>query len=101
MNNKRLSFNNFYIGLIAGLFLICIVFSIFVYVNWEKFDTWEKFIRYLKTWNVLSSLLSLCAVPNLLVFFWSLNTERYRTTRGVIGITMLVAIAVFVLRLKM
>ena len=99
MNNKQLSLNNFYIGFIAGFILICIVFGIFIFVNLDKFDTLEKFIRYFSTWKTLSSLLSLCAVPNLLIFFWSLNTERYKTTRGIIGVTMIIAIVVFILRL--
>lgn len=99
MNKKPQSFNKFFIGFFIGLLVTVCSFCIFITINWSKFETWEIFLRYMKTWKMLSSVLSLCAIPNILFFFWSLNTKRYNTANGVIGITMITAIIIAILRM--
>ena len=98
MNNNPKKFNRFYHGFFGGLLITTLVFAIFSYVNWNRFETWDKYLIFLGYGRMMSSLLSLCAVPNLILFFYFMRTDRYNAGKGLIGITMLTAITVFILR---
>lgn len=98
MKNKSLKFNSFYHGFFGGLAITSIVFTLFTIINWHHFETWNKFVIYLSYGQMISSLISLCAVPNLVLFFYFMHTDRYHSGKGLIAITMLTAIFVFILR---
>ncbi|MDY0280035.1 MAG: hypothetical protein RBR35_05685 [Salinivirgaceae bacterium] len=98
MRNKPLKFNRFYHGFFGGLIITSVVFALFAIFNWSRFETWNKFVIYLSYGQMISSLISLCAVPNLILFFYFMKTDRYYAGKGLIAITMLTAIVVFILR---
>ncbi len=98
MSNIPKKFNRFYHGFFGGLAITTLVFALFTITNWFRFGSWEKFSIFLSYGQMLSSLISLCAVPNLILFFWLMKTDRYQAGKGLIAINMIFAIAVFVLR---
>jgi hypothetical protein len=98
MSNNPLKFNRFYHGFFGGLIITTVVFALFTFTNWFRFGSWEKYSIFLRYGQMISSLISLCAVPNLILFFWLMKTDRYQAGKGLIAITMLFAITVFILR---
>lgn len=48
-----------------------------------------EFLQYAFVMRALPKILSLCAIPNLAIFYLFLNKEYWRATRGVITATML------------
>ncbi len=93
-----MKFNRFLHGFFGGLIITCMVFLLFTYTNWDKFESLEKLWKFIKYGQMMSSLISLCAVPNLILFFYFMKTERYNAGKGLIAITMIFAIIVFLLK---
>lgn len=91
-------FNRFYHGFLGGLIITILVFIIFVLVNWERFGSFAKLWRFIRYGHMMSSLISLCAVPGLILFFYFMKTSRYNAAKGLIAITMVTAVAVYVLK---
>lgn len=84
------------LGLILGLLVPVLA----IMVLW-LFNSEESLSAYLKgfyTVNSMAGLVSLSAIPNLLLFFIFIWTNRIRSARGVIFATLIVA--AFMLLLK-
>jgi hypothetical protein len=58
-----------------------------------------EFLRTFQHRNVLSKMVSLAALPNLLLFFLFIWTDRTFAARGVIFATLLLAFVMLVLKL--
>lgn len=85
---RKIQLNNFWLGLMGGLLVP--VLSILGYWLWsyKYMKFYPQFFRFLMDGGVLSAVMSLCLIPNLGLFFLFLNSERYKTCRGII-LTML------------
>ena len=92
-------FRNYWIGFIVGLispFFILFCYWLYVY-SYMSFI--PDFLKYLSVGKILASVISLCVVPNLGIFFVLLNKERYKSAYGIIGATLLYALYIFYLKL--
>ncbi len=89
--------NKFWIGLALGIVLPLIVF-LFVYLFGYSETPFGEFLQYALVMKALPKILSLCAIPNLAIFYLFLNKEFWYATRGVITATLLCTLGVVVLK---
>ena len=85
--------NYFWIGLTMGIVLPLATFLLMYLIFYSKTHL-VKFIEYAILTQALPKILSLCAIPNLAVFYFFLNKEFWYTTRGVIAATLFCTLAV-------
>jgi hypothetical protein len=81
---KKSKFDELYIGLIIGLLVpLLTVFIVFVFLGGNS-----SFFEYIKEYNqrhILTKLVSICAIPNLGLFYFFINKEWYKSGKGVIA----------------
>ena len=89
-------FNTVLAGFIPGLALPAVTLLLIWLVRYE--GGLADFISSFQRLQVLSKLVSLCAIPNLLLFFLFIWTNRTYSARGVIFATLVVALVMLVLK---
>ena len=89
-------FDTMWAGFIPGLLLPIITFLIIGLVRYE--GSLESFARSFQAMGMLSKVVSLTALPNLLLFFIFIWTNRNFSARGVIFATLLVAMVMLILK---
>lgn len=94
MNKKR--FDTLWHGLIPGLLLPILA----LVLSWRlKSDLgFVEFLEYFQQMKMLSKAVSLSAIPNLLLFFIFIWTNRNFSARGVIFSTLLLAFTMVILK---
>jgi len=85
--------NNIYVGIILGLIVPVITVFLVYKIRFNQFN-WEEFINLFVQRRVLSSLLSLCVIPNLLVFMIFIWLNHLYSARGVLLSTFIVGIII-------
>lgn len=73
--------------------------AIFVHLNYSGTYDILRIVGELFRVGKLSALLAVGAVPNLLLFLFAMNRERWQLGRGVIAATLFYAVIVMVLKL--
>ena len=100
-NKQMKNNNNFYkterFGFITGLTIpVFVILGFYFYRGATSFST---FFESLVGMGIISQLVSLCVVPNLLLFFIFMWKNNLRPARGVIGSTFVYALIVLSLKL--
>ena len=90
--------NKFWIGLALGILLPLVAFMLIYYFGYPKIH-FDKFISHVVMMKALPKMLSLCAIPNLAIFYLFLNREYWYATRGIITATLLCTFVVLVIKL--
>lgn len=85
--------DNLFLGLIAGLIGPVIGIAIFYLVNFSHSPVLQ-FFKMAARQNLLSPLLSLCAIINLGVFFLFIKINHLHSARGVIISTFLYGVTI-------
>ena len=85
------------IGFLSG-FLIPVIIFLSVYILREQDISFENYIISLWHFNALVKLGSLCIFANLLIFIGFIRLRYDQSARGVLGATILYALAVLILR---
>ncbi len=85
-------------GLILGLVLPAIVILLTYFYKQEQYGTFSGFWYFYKGNQLLTQLLSLCVLPNLLLFFAFLQFKSEKSARGVLGATVVWAVLVMILK---
>jgi hypothetical protein len=93
---SRKSFDTLQHGLIPGIILPGLTLIIFWLVRFE--GSLIQFLKEFQAFGMLSKTLSLATIPNLLLFFIFLWTDRTFSARGVIFATLLMALVMLVLK---
>ena len=88
--------NTMLTGIIVGLLVPMISFNAYVFLFREGETVMQVLVRFMFL-NVFTHVVSLAAIPNLLVFFLFLWTNKERSANGVIGATIIYAMIVAVL----
>lgn len=82
-------FNNVYLGAILGVLVPVITVLLAYKIRFNQYNP-EEFLNLLVQKRLLSSLLSLCVIPNLLVFFIFIWLNYLYSARGVLLSTFIV-----------
>jgi len=85
MKNKL---NNIYLGLIAGFLFPLISMLVLRWIKYNRY-TLNEYIEFLNQINVLTKVLSLSVLPNLLIFFVFIWTNKLLSARGVLMATII------------
>jgi hypothetical protein len=94
MSKKR--FDTVLSGLIPGLVLPALTMLILWVLKSDE-SLWQ-FLHKFQQLNMLSKLVSLSVIPNLLLFFLCIWTDRNFAARGVIFSTLLLAFLMLLLK---
>ncbi len=90
-------YNRLVTGLVLGIFLPTICTMLF-YLIQHPAKSFYDFLILVTEMNVMSPILSLCALPNLGIFYIFLNKEWWYSARGVLLATLLWALLVFTVK---
>ena len=85
-------FNKQYIGIILGLILPPLTTLIFYRARFWGQMTYFEFIQIMFGINSLGKLVSICVIPNLLMFLLALKIEYLWVVRGIIMATVVYAV---------
>ena len=96
-NNTKSVTDNIWLGLALGL-IIPFLTLIFVNADWQHNISFFDFLKRMYDTKALSGLLSLCVLPNLLVFYLFLRKDKYKTVRGIVTAVILFSLLVFSLK---
>jgi len=96
MNLTR-HWNKFWIGLALGMVLPLVAFLLVYLIGYSDMP-FGDFMKFAFIMGALAKILSLCAIPNLAIFYLFLNKEYWYATRGVIAATILCTLAVVVIK---
>src|SRR6056297_4576 len=96
MNKKG---NSLWLGFVLGLIAPMIFFMLFYFIRFSDQYSFSTFLNQLFELNVASKYLSICIYPNLLVFFIFIWKNLLYSARGVLFITIILAIIVFILKI--
>ncbi|OQY03984.1 MAG: hypothetical protein B6I20_03865 [Bacteroidetes bacterium 4572_117] len=96
MDKSKIKYNSERLGLIAGTGLP--MFVILGFYFYRKAESLAVFFDSISGANIISELVSLCVVPNLLLFFVFMWMNLLKSARGVIGATFIYAMIVLGLK---
>jgi len=85
------------LGLISGVILPIVTLLLFCLFNSKSVD-FVHYLKFVARMSLMSNVLSLCAIPNLIAFYFFINKELYKSTRGVIFATIIWGILVLITR---
>ena len=83
-------------GLVPGIVLPVVTLAGFWLVRFDR--GFFEFLSHFQNVGMLSKVLSLCTIPNLLLFFLFIWTNRTFSARGVIFATLVIAFVMIVLK---
>jgi hypothetical protein len=89
--------NNIYLGIILGIIVPVITVLLAYKIRFNQYNL-EEFFNLLVQRKILSSLLSLCVIPNLLVFLIFIWLNYLYSARGVLLSTFLVGFIIVVVK---
>ena len=94
MNNK---YDSVKLGALLGFIAPLLAFLSYYLINY-KYMGWSKFFKYLALAKTSSSIVSLCVLTDLALFFIFIRKEKYLSSRGVLLATFVCAGVVCYLR---
>ena len=97
-NDKTLFLNKMQQGILIGFIFPIIFFILYYLVRFGTLD-FADYLKYPFESKKLVSVLSLSVLPNLLPFLLLMNSNRYSSGRGVLAATIMLGVAVFILKL--
>ena len=97
MNRYPLN-NRFITGFLAGLLLPVIAF-IAIYIFSKTGMSIKAFIERIISRNILTHVITLCVFLNLIIFLIFNRFDKLRSAKGVLGVTIIWALAVFAIKL--
>jgi hypothetical protein len=89
-------FDNMWWGLIPGIILPLTTLIIIWVIKYD--GGFLQFLKKFQQFGLLSKVVSLAAIPNLLLFFLFIWTDRTFSSRGVIFATLVLAFLMLVLK---
>ncbi len=84
-------------GIISGIILPLIVIFLFYMIK-SDLVSFSSFVNHIVKYNIHSEIVSLCVVPNLLLFFLFIWKNYNLSAKGVILATMLYGIFIIILK---
>jgi len=97
MSNSNFS-NRMSTGMLVGLILPIIVFII-VYLFSSDGQSFGSYLDRVGGRNLITHFISLCVFPNVFAFLIFNRFDKLQSSRGVLGITIIWAIVVFIIKM--
>lgn len=95
--NRFERFDNFFIGLLAGILFPIIIFILYWLFFHHQISFPRRFIRYLTNGYLLSNVIKICGLGNILLFYLGLTGKIDRFSKGVIcSIVLYVGLVAYV-----
>ncbi|MGB3948594.1 MAG: hypothetical protein WBM13_11465 [Bacteroidia bacterium] len=94
---KDIDLDKFWTGVICGLLAPALTFVSYYLINFKNMPV-HRFIAHLQFGKTYTSIVTLCLLANLGVFYLFIWREKYNAARGVLGATFIWA--AFVMYLK-
>lgn len=92
-------FDNIWLGLTVGIIAPLVTLIIFINTVYPP-GYLEEMYPSMLVFIIAPKVISLSAIPNLAFFMLSVYTNRYRSGKGILGATILLAVVVFILKLS-
>ncbi len=97
-DDKTLFFNKMSQGILIGFMFPLIFFMLYYIVRGGTYN-FTDYLKHLWESKKFVSVISLSVFPNLLPFLLLMNSNRYSSGRGVLAATIILGVAVFILKL--
>ena len=94
----KIKIDSFITGLISAIILPLITLILLYFIRFGNIP-FAEFINRIIVYNVAGKILSLCAIPNLLLFFLFIWLDRLKIARGVIGGTFIITLFILIIKL--
>jgi len=91
--------NKIWIGIVIGLFTAVLSIFILYLVRYTNMNLGDYFVLLYRSKRLLSPIVSIAGVPNLIIFFLFLNRHKYKTARGIIMATFILALMVVFIKI--
>ena len=85
-------------GILSG-FLFPVIIGIIVFLFTSTDTTFVQYLVKLFLANIMTHAVSLCVFPNILIFFLFLKADMMQAARGVLGMTIVWAAIVFIIKI--
>lgn len=95
----KLKFDSSLLGFALGVIAPAVTFMLLLRFYYP-FDYFETFFKGYWLKLLAPKVMSLSVIPNLALFFLFIYTHRYKSARGALGATILIAVAVFIIKLS-
>lgn len=96
--NSKQSIDNLWLGLAIGFIAPIITLAIYiteVYPNQFREMLYDNILVFF----IVPKIISLAVLPNLAFFMLFIYTNRYKTSKGILGATIVFAVLVFILKI--
>lgn len=94
---KEIDFDKLWMGAVAGLISPLLAFSMYYLINYRYMPV-GRFINYLRLGDTYTSIVTLCLLANLAVFYLFIWQKKYNGARGVLGSTFIWAAIIMYLK---
>jgi len=92
--------NKFWLGLLLGLGFPLVFFMLYFLFRFRDLS-FSEYIHILIRTGKFVHVISLAVFPNLIPFMFFVRTNRFKSGRGVMAVTILFVISVFVMKFAM
>jgi len=92
MKKRKKAFNTIVTGLIPGFILPIISIYVFYIMQGTFHGAFEDYLRQVIEYRAITKVISVCMFANLGMFYIFLQTDRYKSARGVLLATIIYAI---------
>jgi hypothetical protein len=95
---RKQKFDNLWLGIAIGFIAPIITLAIYiseVYPNQFR----EMLFDHMLVFFIVPKIISLAVLPNLAFFMLFIYTNRYLTSKGILGATIVFAVVVFILKI--
>lgn len=99
--HKRGQINKYdtvWFGMLSGIVVPAVVLLLFWYVKFYPTVSLETFFTVQFKPEVIMKIVSLCALPDLLVFYIFTRNNMYKAGRGMIGAVILLIIITLIIK---
>jgi hypothetical protein len=92
-----LKYDKVWIGLAAG-FLLPVIVGLVVFAFTASGRNLSQYLFYIYYADIVTHAITLCVFPNVLIFLLFLRFDMLRAARGVLAVTIVWAISVFIVK---
>ena len=91
--------DNLKLGLLLGFLLPLIVFVVIYFIKFSSYEFGNFFQTFLEESRLITFFSAWCLVANIALFTLYINTNRYKTARGVFFVTIAYGLGFLLLKI--